>query len=294
LIVFLVIEKLRRDCVVNNLNSSIVKRVVYEDLNMHKLGFLGSGKMAQAMIKCFGTSFTITSSDKNKEKLESIKQELSINTTLDNKEVLDNSDIVFICVKPQDMESILLEIKDHVKEDHLIISIVAGIFLDYIQKFLPEKRIMRVMPNILCTVKTMSAAFSKGKYATEEDLTTVQKLLNLCGVSFLVDEKYLDAVTAISGSSPAFIAYIANLLVKEGQSQGLQENVSRSLVIQTILGTAKMISEKNLEPEKLIEMVASPGGTTFAGLKVLNESDIDKIMKKTIQSTVNRAKGLSK
>lgn len=264
-------------------------------MSMLKLGFVGSGKMAQALIKCLmQKSYSIIAGDKNKEKLEHLKKEFSVNTTQDNKEVVNNSDIIFICVKPQDIEELLTEIKADIKEKHLVVSIAAGISLDYLQKLLPNKRIIRVMPNILCTVGAMSAAFSAGKYATQEDTKTIEDILNSAGVSFLVDEHLLDAVTALSGSGPAFIAYIADLFIKEGISQGLSAEVAKKLIVQTIFGTAKMLSEKNLEPDKLIGMVASPGGTTYAGLEILKDSDIDVIIKKTIESSVKRAKELAK
>lgn len=262
---------------------------------MLKLGFIGSGKMAQALINCLeGRDYSIIASDKNKDKIEQLKKELSISLTNDNNEVINKSDIIFICVKPQDMGELLVEIQGNVEERHLIVSIAAGISLGYLQELLPNKRVVRVMPNILCSVGGMAAAFSAGEYATQEDIKTIEGLLNSAGISFLVEEKLLDAVTALSGSGPAFMAFIVDLFIRKGKELGLEQEVSKHLALQTMSGTSKMLIEKNMEPEELISMVASPGGTTFAGLEVLQNSDIEETIKKTMEAAVKKSKELEK
>lgn len=180
------------------------------------------------------------------------------------------------------------------EERHLIVSIAAGISLSYLQKFLPNKRIIRVMPNILCSVGAMSSAFSVGEYATQEDTEIIEDILNSAGITFEVEEKLLDVVTSLSGSGPAFMAFIVDIFIKKGEELGLKQEISKHLALQTMLGTSKMLIEKQMEIKEFISMVASPGGTTFAGLEMLENSDIEEVIKKTMEAAARRSKELEK
>ena len=215
--------------------------------------------------------FLIIASDHNEENLRKIKSKFNVKTTTDNKEAARNSDIVFICVKPQDIELVLNEIKDEIK-NQLIVSIAAGIKISRIESILGKKRIMRVMPNINCLVGEMAAGFSAGKYATKEDIKEVERLLNSAGTAYFVKEELLDAVTAVGGgSAPAFFAYFIEAIAKEGMKNGLPKQISYGLAAKAALGTGKFILEKKIMPEELIKVVASKKGTTVAGLKILEK-----------------------
>ena len=260
------------------------------------ISFIGTGKMASALISCIyknKLAKSITASDKNNKNLRKIKNKFKIKTINDNKEAIKNSDIIFICVKPQDIDIVIDEIKDEVK-NQLIVSIAAGIKISHLQTKLKNKRIIRVMPNINCLIGEMAAGFSAGKYATKYDIKNVSKILNAAGISFLVKEGLLDAVTAVSGSGPAFFAYFIDAISKAGIKNGLPREIAYKLAIQTALGTGKLLLEKNLSPKELIEMVASKKGTTAAGLQVLKSNKTKNIIMKTVDAAAKRSKELGK
>lgn len=263
-----------------------------------KIGFIGAGKMAEALIKALiekkiVRAVNIIASDISSARLAKIKKQTGINTAKNNKEVVKKSDVVFLAVKPQNMNSVLDEIKKIVRKEQMIVSIAAGIKLKTIEKKLNAK-IVRVMPNTPCLVGEMAAGFSVGKKVTNSEKIIVDEILNSAGKAFLLTEKQLDAVTALSGSGPAFFAYFTDAMAKAAIKQGLNKDAAYELAFQTCKGTGKLLQETGLAPEELIKMVASPKGTTEAGLKVLNNSQIKKILQKTINAAVKRSKELGK
>ena len=264
---------------------------------MHKsISFIGTGKMAAALISCiYRKNFakSIIASDKNEKNLKIIKKKFKIKTTKDNKRAIENSDIVFICVKPQDIDEVLNEIKNTVN-NQLIVSIAAGIKIKHIESILKNKRIIRVMPNINCLVGEMAAGFSAGKYATKEDINNLTKILNSAGIAIQLKEELIDAVGAISGSGPAFFAYFIKAFEEAGVKNKLPKDISFKLAAQTALGTGKLLIEKNLPPDELISMVASKKGITLEGLKVLQNNKVKNIITKTIEAAVKRSKELGK
>ncbi len=260
------------------------------------VGFIGAGKMATALISCIcnkNIAKSIIASNRYEKNLANLKKRFSIKTTKNNKEVVRNSGIVFICVKPHDMDNVLNEIKNTVT-NQLIVSIAAGTKIKDIENVLKKKRIIRVMPNINCLVGEMAACFSAGKYATKQDISYISEILNSAGLSFLVREDLLDAVTAISGSGPAFFAYFIQAMGKTGVEHGLPKFVSFKLAAQTALGTGKLLLNNNLPPDDLINMVASKGGTTEAGLKVLKENKTRNDLIKTLEAAIKKSKELGK
>ena len=268
--------------------------------NMNKkqktISFIGTGKMATALISCiYNKRFvkSIIASDKNEKNLNSIKKQFEIKTTKVNKEAVKNSDIVFICVKPQDIDDVLNEIKNVVK-DQLIISIAAGIKIRHIEGILGNKSVIRVMPNINCLAGEMAAGFSAGKYATRKDIGDVSKLLNSAGISFFVKEDLLDTVGAISGSGPAFFAYFIKAFQDAGVKSGLPEETAFKLAAQTALGTGKLLMQKSISPEELIGLVASKKGITVEGLKILKKHKVKSTLIKTINAAVKRSKELGR
>lgn len=266
---------------------------------MAKAGFIGAGNMAEALIKAvldkniFKNNEIITS-DKNNERLDHIKNSLKIGITNDNKFLVKNCSIIILSIKPQNMEEVLNVIKDEVTDKHLIVSIAAGIRVDYIENKLRNKRIIRVMPNAPCLVGEMAAGFSAGKYAKTEDIELVKKILNSAGKAFEVKEELIDAVTGLSGSGPAFLAYILEGLIEGGVEQGLSKNVAAELAMQTMKGTGKLLQKKKLTAKELIEIVSSPGGTTIAGREILENSDIKEILIKTVEAAAKRSRELGK
>ena len=261
-----------------------------------KISFIGTGKMATALISSIYSkklAREIIASGRNYNNLKKAESEYKVKIAKDNKEAARNSDIVFICVKPQDIDDVLNEIKNVVK-NQLIVSIAAGIKLKHIENILKHKRIIRAMPNVNCLVGEMAAGFSAGKYATKNDIKEVEKLLNSAGISFLVKEDLIDALSSISGAGPAFFAYFIEAMAKAGIKNGLSREIAYKLAAKTALGTGKLLLEKNLTPDEVINMVASKKGVTLAGLKILKQNKADKIIMKTPQAAVKRSKELGK
>ncbi|MFC1690581.1 pyrroline-5-carboxylate reductase [Nanoarchaeota archaeon] len=260
------------------------------------IGFIGAGKMAQALITSLLDTNTvgcgqIIVGNRNQEKLELLQKETCVQVAANNIEVAKKSSILFLTVKPQDMDSLLDEIKDTVKEDQIIISIAAGISIEQLESKLKAK-VVRVMPNTPCIVGEMAAGYSFGKGIKNDDKTAVEELLNAAGVAIEVEEEKLDAVTGLSGSGPAFVALLIQAFQEAGTNQGLNKEESTKLAVQTFLGTAKLLKEKEISAEELIKIVASPGGTTEKGLEVLNNSNIKELIENAVVAAARRSKEL--
>ena len=260
------------------------------------ISFIGTGKMATALISSIYNSrldYEIIASDHKEENLRKVKSKFNIKTTTNNNEAVRNSDIIFICVKPQVINEVLNEIKDEIK-NQLVVSIAAGIKIKNIESILKGKRIIRAMPNVNCLVGEMAAVFAAGKYATKEDIEEVSRLLNASGSAFLVKEEQIVAFSVISGAGPAFFAYFIKYLAEAGIKKGLKKVLAYKLAAKTALGTGKLLLEMNLSPDELIEMVASKKGITVEGLKVLDKSKVNNIMEKMFDAAYKRSKELGK
>ena len=260
------------------------------------ISFIGTGKMATALISSIYKSklnYALTASDHNGENLRKLKSKFDVKTTADNKEAVKNADIVFICVKPQNIDEVLNEIKGEIK-NQLIVSIAAGIKINHIESILKKSRVIRVMPNINCLIGEMAGGFSAGKYATKENIEEVSKLLNVSGIAIQVEENLLDAITSVSGSGPAFFAYFIKSIAEAGIKKGLKKEIAYQLAAKTALGTGKLLLEMKITPDELISMVASKKGTTEAGLNVLDKYKVKNILEKTADAAYKRSRELGK
>jgi len=262
-----------------------------------KIGFIGSGKMAEALIRSFldsGTSVKdeIFASDKSGERLRSLSKELGINTAANNAEVVENSGAIFLSVKPQDMETVLKEISD-VSKGKLFISIAAGITLSFIENYLKGAKVVRVMPNMNIMVGEGISCYSPGKKCGKDEEKSVANLLTVVGKAIKVDEKKLDAVTALSGSGPAFYAFVMDAFAKAGIEQGLNSEEAYLLAEQTALGTAKLLMDRKIGTKELIDAVASKGGTTEAGLRAMDQAALRREISRAVAAAKKRAGELS-
>lgn len=268
----------------------------YQSSSFMKIGFLGYGKMASAIAKSlisggFCSNSDIFASDIIPEALENAKKD-GFCASKSNSEIAQKADVLILATKPQDLEPVLKEIS-HAAEGKLVISIAAGIKIAKIEKFLPNSRIIRVMPNLNALVQESASAFALGNNTSAKDAETVKKILDCGGKSIQVAEELLDAVTGLSGSGPAYIFRLTNALVEAGKKQGLSPEVSKLLVLQTILGSAKTMLQTDKDLKTLVESVASKGGTTEQGLKVLDEAKFEEIIRKVVEAGTKRSKELS-
>jgi len=261
-----------------------------------KIGFIGAGNMASALITSIMSSEKygaedIIASDRNQECLSKLNSML-IKTTESNIEVVNKADIIFIAVKPNIVKIVLEEIKNLLEnKNKLIVSIAAGVTIDFIESILnlENAKIIRVMPNTPCMVGEMAAGFSVNKNVIEEEKNVIEELLNLGGIAFEVAEEKLDSVTGLGGSGPAFVARLIEYFTESGEKNGLEKEIAYKLALQTFYGTAKLLKEKNMTPEELINMVSSPNGTTIAGREILENSDVCDIILRTVIRAKDRS-----
>ncbi|KAA0257316.1 pyrroline-5-carboxylate reductase [Deferribacter autotrophicus] len=261
-----------------------------------KIGFIGAGNMATALIKGILKSGLVPpediyASDINIEKLDALRNEYGINTIFkDNVKLVSNVDIVVLAVKPQIIDRILKEIDHAVDESKLIISIAAGISTDYIERTVgKELRVIRSMPNTPALVLQGATAICSGIHATEEDIKLAYEIFKAVGLVVIVDETQLDAVTGLSGSGPAYIFMIIEALSDAGVKMGLSREVALKLSAQTVLGSAKLLLETGMHPGRLKDMVTSPGGTAIAGLHTLEQGGLRTTLINAVEAATNRS-----
>ncbi len=268
-------------------------------LKNKKICFLGSGNITEAIIS--GLIYSnkkirknIISTDIRKERLEYISKKFGVNIISDNINAIRNSDIIIIAVKPQQIEDLLKEISGKIQPSQLVISVAAGITTKYIEKFLDKVPVIRTMPNTPVLVKEGMIVYCKGKYAKEIHENLVKELFSSVGLVISLKEKFFNAVTAVSGSGPAYVFYLAETLIKSAEKLGLDKKTAKILTIQTILGAAKLMKNSFDEPEILRKKVTSPGGTTEQAIKVFEKNNFCKIIEFALKSALKRAKQLSK
>jgi pyrroline-5-carboxylate reductase len=208
----------------------------------------------------------------------------------DNREVVSVSELLILAVKPQSMPALLSETCSSITSRHLVVSIAAGITLKQLADGLGAQcRLIRVMPNTPCLVGASASGYSAGKDATAADVALVDRLLKAVGLAFQLPEGLLDAVTGLSGSGPAFVYVMIEALSDGGVRMGLPREVATSLAAQTVLGSAKMVLETGSHPATLKDMVASPAGTTIAGLQALERGGLRAALIDAVEAATQRS-----
>ena len=266
---------------------------------MNKIGFIGGGKMATAIMKGIINSHWCSSddiivSDRNEEALNFLNSNYDVKTTIHNIEVVKNSKILLFAVKPFVLRDVLNEIKPFITKDHIILSIAAGISITTIEEIIGEVPVIRIMPNTPALVNEGMSAVCRGKHAKTEHAKIALEIFNSVGKVIEAEEKYIDIITSISGSGPAFYYYIINEIAKAGEKLGLDYKTCLKLSAQTAFGSAKMVMETGISPEQLIINVTTPGGCTAVGNEILKEKKISDILFDTIEKTAQKAYELGK
>ena len=265
-----------------------------------KIGFIGCGKMASAIINGIILSGyvqknNVKGSEINPEIAETAQKRLGINVLTDNKALIMDSDVIFLVTKPNQVSEILEEIKTELTQEKLLVSIAAGVSTSKIEKIIGRQRVVRVMPNTPALVLEGMSGVCKGSFASEEDLEFVVELLSNIGKAIKVTEDQMDIVTAISGSGPAFFYKVIEDMARAGEKLGLDYEKSLILATQTAIGSAKMIFNRGEVPvQTLIDNVATKGGCTFVGISVMNEENSEKLFFDTIAQTTKKASDLGK
>ena len=270
-------------------------------MKKYNIGFIGAGKMAGAIIKGLLKSNIVTpenliATQAEKENLEEKSKTLGIKVILNNLELAEKSDIIFIAVKPNQVIGVLEEISPKINNEKLIVSIAAGLTTKTIEANLPANtKVIRVMPNTPALVNEGICGIISGKNATKENLAIVENLFSTIGKSIIIEkESQMDIVTAISGSGPAFFYKIINDIARAGEALGLDYEKSLLLSIQTAIGSAKMALNRDISMEQLVANVATKGGCTRIGVDVMEEIDTEKIFAEVIEKTAKKASELGK
>lgn len=265
-----------------------------------KIGVIGAGKIGSAIARGIIRAGlvkkeNVMASDVSDELRQAIARDLDIKVTPDNGALCDFAEITILAVKPQIVDPVAREIAKKLGKSKLLVSVAAGVPLGRIETHLePGARVVRVMPNITCVVGAGAAGFAGGAHATAADLEKVGAILNSFGVGLAVEEKYLDAVTGLSGSGPAYVFLFMEALADGGVQVGLSRDVALKLAMQTVYGAARMALESNKHLSELKDEVTSPGGTTIAGLYAMEQNGFRGTVMDAVVNATKRSQELGK
>ena len=264
-----------------------------------KIAVLGAGKAGEALIAGLLSSgwrqpSEIAATARHEERLAELADRYGIETTLSNVDAAEGAGIIVIAVKPQDIEGLLADVGGTLTKEQTVITIAAAIPTRLIESHLADGvPVVRAMPNTPVTVHEGMSGISAGTHATEEHLATAEDVLGSVGRSVRVDEGYMDAITAVSGSGPAYFALLAESMIEAGILLGLSREIATDLVVQTMLGTAKLLRDERMHPVELREMVTSPGGTTIAAIRELEQAGVRAAFLNAIQAAMKRSQELA-
>lgn len=264
------------------------------------VGFLGAGQMATALAKGWAAAGLLDparslASDPYPAARTKFTEVTGVRAIPETTGALASAGILVLAVKPQTMGLTLSQLRPLLQPHHLVVSIAAGVTLQQLADGLGETtRLVRVMPNTPCLLGASASGFTPGPTAKPEDAALVERLFGAVGVAVRVPEAQLDAVTGLSGSGPAFVYVMIEALADGGVRVGLPRDVALKLAAQTVLGSAKMVLETGQHPGALKDAVASPGGTTIAGLHALERGGVRAALMDAVEAAANRATELGK
>jgi pyrroline-5-carboxylate reductase len=263
----------------------------------YALGFIGAGKLAGSVIrglllKNFCAPSAIVASEPNVETRTQLQNELGISLTTENSEIAAKAEIVLLGVKPQMVLPVLRQVGDAVSKE-LVVSLAAGIRIAQMEAVTPA-RIMRVLTNTPSAIGRAASAFASSPRATDQDREKIRKMFGTIGLVVEVDDEQIDAVTALAGSGPAFVYAMIEALARGGEKMGLNKQVSLQLAAQTALGATEMMITSGKSPEELIKMVVTPGGTTAAGLRVMEERSVAAALADAVEAATKRGQEMAR
>jgi pyrroline-5-carboxylate reductase len=268
--------------------------------NARRTAVLGGGKMGEALISGLIRSGGRTPDElivtcRRDERARELAGKYGVTATLDNAEATRWADVLVLMPKPQDMEVLLEQIREHVTTADLVISFAAGIRTSFVEKHLPDDvPVVRVMSNVPVMVDEAMSVISAGSRASESHLGIAEELLGYVGKVLRLKETHLDAVTATSGSGPAYFFLLAEAMIEACILLGLSRDVATELIVQTMLGSAKMLRDTGKHPVELREMVTSPGGTTIEAIRRLEEAGVRAAFLNAIDAAKRRSEELAR
>lgn len=262
--------------------------------------FIGGGNMAEALIRGllragFIPPSGIVVSDILPGRLEHLRKSYRVLASPDNARAAKGAGVIILAVKPKDMAEALRSLSGVVEDDQVVITIAAGIPIRFVEEGLGGRgRVVRVMPNTPALIGRGAAGVAQGKKARKKDLDLAVEIFNSVGRAVVVEERLMDAVTGLSGSGPAFVAVVVEALADGGVKMGLSREVALALAAQTVAGTAEMVLQTGEHPGRIKDMVASPGGTTMAGLAALEAGTLRSTLMGAVEAATRRSQELSR
>lgn len=264
---------------------------------MNKVGFIGAGNMATAIISGIANAkldVELYAFDVDMQKVKALSA-YQVNACENVIQLVQQVDYLFLSIKPQTFEEVLSEIKGYVSENTVVVSIAAGITQEYIANMLgTNTKVVRVMPNTPLLLGYGASALSHNENVSSDEFKFVQSIFNSAGITEVIAPDKMNEIIAINGSAPAFIYEFTRCFIEYGKSVGLDEKNCLNLFSQTLIGSAKMMMESGYSIEELIQMVSSKGGTTIAGLESFKESNLQAVVQEACKKCVKRAYELSK
>lgn len=264
------------------------------------LGFFGAGKMAEGIVQAVAAAGKfdlgdVVMAETYPPRAREMAKRYGVKTVSDAVDVAACANAIFLAVKPQDVAALAARVKPMLTSKTLVVSIVAGKSLSTLRKMFGAKvRLVRVMPNLALRAKEGMCAICPAKNATKADVRLVSSILDAAGQTVVLKERDFDAVTALSGSGPAFFAYMEEAMVEGGVKLGLKADVARKLAEQTMLGTAAYLRQSGADLGEFISGVATKGGTTAAGMDVMRASDVKDVVANTLAAAARRSAELGK
>lgn len=270
-------------------------------MSIQNISFLGAGSIAEAIIGGLlhanvvkGEQITV-SNRSNETRLQELHNKYGVKGTHNKKELLTNTNILFLAMKPKDVAEALTPFKEDIHNNLLIISLLAGVSTHSIRNLLQKDvPIIRAMPNTSAAILKSATAISSSKHATKEHIQTAIALFETIGLVSVVEEEEMHAVTALSGSGPAYIYYVVEAMEEAAKKIGLKEDVAKSLILQTMIGAAEMLKASEKHPSILRKEITSPGGTTEAGIEVLQEHQFQQALISCITQAAQQSHNLGK
>jgi pyrroline-5-carboxylate reductase len=263
------------------------------------VAFLGGGRMGEALVSGLIRSGgrgadEIVVTARREERAREFVERYGVAATTSNPEAVGRAEVLVLMVKPQDMEALLGEISASVTPNHLVVSFAAGIRTSFVEKHLPPSvPVVRVMSNVAVLVDEAMSVVAPGSHAEDRHLAVAEELLGYVGKVLRLKETHLDAITATSGSGPAYFFLLAEAMIEACILLGLSRDVATDLIVQTMLGSAKMLRDTGKHPVELREMVTSPGGTTIAAIRVLEETGVRAAFLNAIDAACRRGAELA-
>jgi pyrroline-5-carboxylate reductase len=261
------------------------------------IGFIGGGRMAEAIIKGILSSKIVSGpdihvSDVDVKRRDRLAATYAVSAEVNNQRTAELSDVIILAVKPQVINEVIKGLK--IPREKLVISIAAGITLGFLEKNFPEVPVIRAMPNNPALAGAGITAIAGGKHVSPDALRITQDIFAATGEVIMVEEKDMDAVTGLSGSGPAYVYVMIEALIEAGEKLGLDKEAAKKLAVETVLGAAQTMKQTGKSARELREMVTSPGGTTMEGLKVLEKKKFKEALMEAVEAAARKSAKLSK